>query len=327
LDLKDKNQDVRINAARVLYKMGPSAVQAVPALIEALGDANENVVGYASAALAEIGVAALPALGCAMEDKNENIRREAIRSIRSMDRKAKKKAVTKLIELVQKHEDFATRIEAIRSLTSCRDEHEAVIPALSTALALDKSEYVREAAVEGLMNFGPKASRAVPQLVAVMKSDLLDEERERVGWSAAEALACIGSDAVPLLSETVKDARCPRKVRHVAITSLWRMAGIRGPDAPKKAVPALVEVVGNDRDEDLRCRAADALGRMNDSANAASADLLKVLDDGNVKVRLHCARALNDIDARNWKLTVAVIMSGLRSHTDYERELADVFLQ
>ena len=53
--LGDANENVRANAAKALARIGPAAVEAVPALIAALGDANENVRANAAEALEQIG--------------------------------------------------------------------------------------------------------------------------------------------------------------------------------------------------------------------------------------------------------------------------------
>ncbi len=53
--LGDPYDDVRLNAAEALGKIGPAAKQAVPALIETLGDPEHNVRVNAAEALGKIG--------------------------------------------------------------------------------------------------------------------------------------------------------------------------------------------------------------------------------------------------------------------------------
>ncbi len=60
--LGDRDEDVRAEAARALAKMGPAAKAAVPALIVALGDRHEAVRRNAARALGQIGPAAEPAI-------------------------------------------------------------------------------------------------------------------------------------------------------------------------------------------------------------------------------------------------------------------------
>ena len=52
--LKDSDEDVRYYTAQALGKIGPKAKEAVPALIEALKDSDEDVRNYAKEALAKI---------------------------------------------------------------------------------------------------------------------------------------------------------------------------------------------------------------------------------------------------------------------------------
>jgi len=82
--LGDANENVRANAAKALARIGPAAVEAVPTLIAALGDANENVRANAAKALARIGpaaVEAVPALIAALGDANENVRANAAEAL------------------------------------------------------------------------------------------------------------------------------------------------------------------------------------------------------------------------------------------------------
>ncbi|MHB1037987.1 MAG: HEAT repeat domain-containing protein [Pirellulales bacterium] len=60
--LGDRDEDVRAEAARALARMGPTAKAAVPALIAALGDEHETVRRNAARALGQIGPAAEPAI-------------------------------------------------------------------------------------------------------------------------------------------------------------------------------------------------------------------------------------------------------------------------
>ncbi|MFQ5793914.1 MAG: M56 family metallopeptidase, partial [Candidatus Bipolaricaulia bacterium] len=67
--LQDEDWRVRLSAARTLREMGPKAKDAVPALIEALGDARAPVRSLAVTALRAIGSDAVPALVEALQDK------------------------------------------------------------------------------------------------------------------------------------------------------------------------------------------------------------------------------------------------------------------
>jgi len=85
--LNDNDPDVRTAAARGLSVAGEAAVEAVPALIEALGDETPVVRQWSALALGRIGPAAqqaVPALTEAQKDENRmaaNAARTALRQI------------------------------------------------------------------------------------------------------------------------------------------------------------------------------------------------------------------------------------------------------
>jgi HEAT repeat protein/predicted DNA-binding WGR domain protein len=83
--LRDKDSSVRAAAARALGK--PAAVDAVPGLVEALGDEGalpdypRTVSAAALQALQEVGPVAVPALIAAVQDKSNKGRRNAITAL------------------------------------------------------------------------------------------------------------------------------------------------------------------------------------------------------------------------------------------------------
>ena len=78
--LKDKDKEVRCATARLLGKMGHSAVKAVPDLASALDDEDHTVRRIALNALGKIGPSAakaLPVIVTARADKDETVRQAA----------------------------------------------------------------------------------------------------------------------------------------------------------------------------------------------------------------------------------------------------------
>ncbi len=75
--LKDKDADVRKNAAVSLGRIGKDAKEAVPALAEALKDTDTDVRGAAALALGRIGkdaAGATEALAALLKDKDKDVR-------------------------------------------------------------------------------------------------------------------------------------------------------------------------------------------------------------------------------------------------------------
>jgi HEAT repeat protein len=87
-DLKDKDEAVRIKAARDLGRHKPEAAkEAVPALGDALRDKSANVRAAAAKALGAIGPeagAAAPALKKALKDSDEGVRRAAAQALEAV---------------------------------------------------------------------------------------------------------------------------------------------------------------------------------------------------------------------------------------------------
>src|SRR5262249_47935892 len=76
--LKDPRYDVRFFATVSLMKIGPPAVEAVPALVAALEEPEEkrlgmNVAAFAAQALGNIGAPAVPILIAALEDPKGDV--------------------------------------------------------------------------------------------------------------------------------------------------------------------------------------------------------------------------------------------------------------
>ena len=106
-----------------------------------------------------------------------------------------------------------------------------------------------------LGQFGSEAKAAIPVLASAIR-----DRFSIVSGEAAEALANIGSDAVPALVEALTDD-------NVNIRTLGCIAlGEIGPDA-KAAVPALISELTNEN-EQVRDHAADALKKVDPEAAA-----------------------------------------------------------
>jgi HEAT repeat protein len=76
-----KNVDTRWNAVGILNRIGPESVDAVPELIIALGDSNENVRSLAVYTLKYLGSRATPAVDALiplLKDPNESVQDRAI---------------------------------------------------------------------------------------------------------------------------------------------------------------------------------------------------------------------------------------------------------
>jgi HEAT repeat protein len=216
---------VRQSAAVALERIGPAAAEAVPALIQALGDADENVRAKAAVALGRIGPAAaeaVPALIQALGDADENVR--------------------------------AKGAVALGGIGPAAAE---AVPALIAALG-DANENIRESAAWALGKIGPAAAEAVPALIAA-----LGDTDKDVRAKAIAALRWIGPAAVPALIQALSSA--DENVRANAVRALEKRRLASPDRSPTTAAEAVVEAVLmliaalGDADKDVRANAAKAL--------------------------------------------------------------------
>jgi len=231
--LRDAEEDVRRKAAWVLGKIGDAA--AVPGLLAALHDADVDVRVAAAAALGQIGDAtAVPGLLAALHDADVDVRWTAARALERIGDAA---AVPGRLAALG-DADADVRWAAAVALGQIGDN--AAVPGLLAALG-DADADVREAAAAALGEIGDAA--AVPGLLAAL-GDANADVRE----AAAAALGEIGAPAVPGLLAALGDA--DERVREAAAEALGQIG------AP--AVPGLLAALG-DADADVRQAAAWAL--------------------------------------------------------------------
>jgi HEAT repeat protein len=164
--LRDKDPDIRKNAAWALWRMGPKAKAAVPALCEMSKDGNASVRLFAVAALGKIGPAAggaVPALIERLQDPDGKIRVKASWALGSIG-SAAKDAVPGLIATLKDKEKEA-RESATWALGKIGQGAKAAIPALIETAKMDKEHGL---AAEALGRIGAEAKAAVPTLVAML---------------------------------------------------------------------------------------------------------------------------------------------------------------
>lgn len=185
----------RILAARALER----TVEAVPALIEATRDSNDELRRLAIRHLGSLNaVEATPALLSCLEDKNVRIRKESIHSLGLLGI-ATDEVVSAMIRMTN-DELRNVREASIWALGKIRPRPLNAIPVLANLLS-DRHKAVRIRAAEALGRFGVKAAMAIPELTkAVQRKDPLLKSAVIVTFSGLGARA---KDTVPVL---LKDA-------------------------------------------------------------------------------------------------------------------------
>jgi HEAT repeat protein len=185
--LKSEVTAVRESSARVLGKIGPTAREATPALIAALGDAEEGVRRAAKTALGEIkdaravnpliatffrdelsddsaqvalgkiGSEAIPPLIAKLTDERHKIRELSVSSLAHIG-SAARDATPQIIALLHDRAEGVRR-QAIWALGRIKDER-GVVP----LIALLKKKTAADEVIRALGEIGPAAKEATPLL-------------------------------------------------------------------------------------------------------------------------------------------------------------------
>jgi HEAT repeat protein len=302
-----QNARLRGPALRALGRLGPDAVDSVPALLKVFHERQEEIDSAdVTEAFGRIGKGALPALTRALHDKetrsrhlaaawthlgkeavdvlipalldeDEEVRKLAADSMGSMGPNAK--AAGSALAGALKDLDFQVRAAAARALPHVGADPAKAVPALAAAL-LDPKPAVREAAANALFSYGADAAPAEEALLATLRS--ASANSGELTETAFETLRRLGPTParVAAMTAIVKDGRGDS--RRLAVVLL----GYCGADA-KEAVPVLRELRHDERIGDT---VTVALWNIDQDAQAAGV-LLDGLQSTDPKRRVAAAVA------------------------------------
>jgi HEAT repeat protein len=279
---EDRDEDVRLWAARALLKFGPDARPALPELRAALKDRSANVSSWAVAVLSRLGDDGHAALAEALGEKACTARRFIAEAL--IDLGPHSKSVVPALRLALWDEDLDIRQSAAEALLRI-DRPAGVrlgVPALAR-LAADRDYEYRQFAIESLGEVGPEAKAAVPKLIEILRS----RDRMKFRWRAAAALGKIGPEARSAVPTLVAALNADRySVRVEAVLALGRI----GPDA-RAALPRLRALLAEERSAYL----ALAVARVGDPREAAAVMLDEAINSPKRSHREDALRALAEI--------------------------------
>jgi HEAT repeat protein len=256
-NLKDPDWQKRTEALKSISEFGVYAQEAVPFLIDVLGDDTSEVREAAANALQEMLLSGAEA----------------------------QQAIPFLINALS-DDEFMVRLAAEETLGAIPE----AIPALIQALKND-DEWIRAGAATALGYIGPEAREAIPDLILTLK-----DTSSLVRFNAAYALGQMGSEAkqaIPALIKTTNDS--DKTVRQYAVQALGKIgpepevipALIRALADPEssvrseacdalrmmpEAVPALIEALRDQR-PNVRSGAAEALAEITEQDFGEDASL------------------------------------------------------
>lgn len=235
---KDQRPDVRRVSCSLLGYFRSDARPAVPVLIEALNDANEEVQIAAAQALGEIGPASigdLPSLVNLLRHRNDGIRRAAAYGLQGMGRLATPAADDLLASAGDPSSDV--RESAIAALGRIGAHVEAVLAALD-----DREGDVRRAAVNAIPEFAQASERAIAPLIKALR-----DPDSNVQSTALGALFKVGRKhphaVVPAFREVLSNAENHFALRSGAADYLAAMG-----EPAKAAIPDLLRALDADHD-------------------------------------------------------------------------------
>jgi HEAT repeat protein len=315
--LHDQDEDVRVEAARLLAELGPGARRDIPDLTQALGDDSPRVRAEAARALGlmapyghHLGMThpyyqeVIPILIEAAKDRDSNVRIQVLAALGSFGPDANA-AVPVLREALNEgavgRDRRSIRLgqTAAGQLACLAPVAREAIPDLINALNTDDMEF-RSHVILALGTVGRGDAGAVSTLVRILR----DRQYPQTAMIAGVSLGGMGAGgqaALPALIEGLKtadqlDPAVSERFRYMMILSMGRM----GP-AAKDAVPCLLEVLRNkELDGQSRKEAAYTLGRIGPAAKAALPDLIGFVwtfEDGAINQAVTWALASIGADA------------------------------
>jgi HEAT repeat protein len=253
-------------AANALGKLGP---EAIPAILEALGDADHNVREIAAGALAHLrDPRAVDPLIITLADKSSDVRRTAVNSLGNQK---DLRAVEPLIAAL-KDSQTTVRHNAAAMLGQLKDKR-AVEPLIAVIRNRTEDMFVQERAMESLGQL--KDARALPHLLYALRRG-----NDHVRYAAARGFGYLGKPALGTLLELLED-----KDKEMRRWAAFAIGTVRS----KEAVAPLLRVL-NDKDLKVSTAAAGALGSIRDAR--AVEPLIDMLGDKSADRRYIAADAL-----------------------------------
>jgi len=237
--MTDLKPETRVEAIKALSTFGVNGYgrEAAAAIVEAVRgydmerpDADDGkILVAAQAALTKIGDESVPALVEELKKGKKRGRQFAAGTLLQGYGPEAKGAVPALAAAI-KDEDKSTRDLAARALMTIDRDGNAVTTVIATLA--DRDEDIRLLALMVVQAYGPKARRALPQILAIATKDDSASNR-RLAIEALQSMKTEAKIVLPALRRALRDDSLD--VRAVALQYLQQL----GP-AAKEAVPELV---------------------------------------------------------------------------------------
>jgi FOG: HEAT repeat len=264
--LGSSDAGMRQVAAFSLGLMQPKS--AIDPLISALRDATSSVRANAAWALGRIDNGrALAPLIALFRDADPKVREAGVVAVGRIDSSS---SVAALMRVLQN--DESPRVRRVAAWALGQKEAREAVDVLGTALGKEKDPRVREMIVWALGN--SRGRSATASITNALSRDDDESVRETAAWALAELNDRTAVDALGAAAANDKSSR-------VRGTAAWGIGQLRGEGG--KAPSGLMKVL-RDNDDDVRLKAAWALGQIGDPASLdAIRDALKAEQSNEVR--------------------------------------------
>lgn len=273
--LKSDEEVVRLQAARLLARVGRKAAPAVPRLTELLNDPKYEVQVAAVEALAAAGPAAKDAvieLGKKAESEDVGLARAACQALRNLG-PAAAPAAPSLAKALDAN-DQSLCIDAALALAAVGPEAVTAVGALVKHLADDSTRREeRVALLQAAAAIGPPAKDALPTI-----TKLVTDKDLAVRAAAIETLGKVGDgnpEAIKKLTDVLKDTRNTPPSAQAALLRALAGMGAKG----KSAAGDVKAYQDAAKDTSSKVWAAAALTALGTDADANARVVLAALKD------------------------------------------------
>jgi HEAT repeat protein len=338
--LECEDDAISSNAAAALQHLGPKAKPAIPALVKGLRSRQQSVRFWSSEALAQIGgpevLAVKPALVAALDDEDRYVRAHAAEALGGMG-PAAAEAVPKIARLLW---DFDPDFKVATSLGRIGPRAAMAVPPLLAFLDDEPTGGEIKAALDRIM---PRVEGATiaGSIAALRSSDPAVRRRMIFELGRLVEGSPRPGEGMVALTRTLDDPDPEvRRMATAVLGHLGRRATIAGlalaraardPDEPVRslAIPGLVRAGAfpvlagmlKDPSDDVRLRAADALGRLGPRAAKAAPAVIAALEGQGPRTRAAMISALGRIGA-NDAAALSVLLASLDDPAREIREAA-----
>jgi HEAT repeat protein len=234
--IDDKEPAVQRQAIETIRATGPLGQRALPAVINQLGNPDNEVRLAAASMIGSHGRAAteaVPALAALLENRNTELRVVVAQTLSQLG-DAARPALEKLVPLLE-HENVELRVAVVKTIGNLELPAKQLRPWLAKAVHDSESDVSRQA-FRGIQRLGRSGNIFLPDLILLAAEDAESRSLKRVLQQFEKTTTDPAS--VPELMERLQHDS--EAVKLLAIRFLG-LAGVAGKDA----IPALTDMLEN----------------------------------------------------------------------------------